>query len=185
MVFLSVDFFKYIPFRAFWFNETVWNISIISAGRGNTKTLVTNCPRCSGVEKLKLLIAKVYKAEQWYSYNCTTAYGTTNYHGSDATSWDFSRWAIDLEVSKSVQLRSTTSSWWQRDFVIELDSVSWFRLWGFRVWLRGTNSWERGLDDCVIKLRHCYYKFMLMVMCCFHFFLLSCPFYFSGELTGQ
>lgn len=102
LVFLSIDFFKYIPFRAFWLDETVWNISVISAGRGNTKTLVTNCPRCSGVEKLMLLIAKVWKPEQCYSYNCTAAYRTINYHGSDTRSQDFPRLAINLEVSKSL-----------------------------------------------------------------------------------
>lgn len=36
----SLDFFKYIPFRSFWFNKAVWNICIISAGRGNIKTLI-------------------------------------------------------------------------------------------------------------------------------------------------
>lgn len=138
LIFFSIDFFKYIPFRAFWFNETVWNISIISAGRGNTKPLVTNCPRCSGVEKLKLLIAKVCKAEQWYNY-CSAAYRAINYYGSDATSQNFPRLAINIEVSKSMmQLRSGKGSWLQLK-LIQFLSIG-FEVLGFS-W--GTQIVER------------------------------------------
>lgn len=102
LYFYSLDFFKYIAFKSFWFNKTVWNISIISAGRGNIKILVTNCHRCSEAEKLMTLIAEVWMAEHCYSYNYTVAYRSINYHGLGATSQDFPRLAINLEVFKSL-----------------------------------------------------------------------------------
>lgn len=49
-----------------------------------------------------MLIAEVWKAEQCYSSNYTVAYRSINYHGLGATSQNFPRLAINLEVSKSL-----------------------------------------------------------------------------------
>jgi len=72
----------------------VWNIRIISAGRGNIKILMINYHRCSGAEKLMMLFAKVWKAEQCYGSNYSVAYRSINDHGWGATSQGFPRLAI-------------------------------------------------------------------------------------------
>lgn len=100
-----LDFFKYIPFRS-WFNKAVWNISIISTGRGNIKVLMTNYYRCSGTEKLMVSIAQVWKAVHCHSYNYTVAYGS--FYSLGVKCWNYSRLAISLETSKC-----PCCSWWE------------------------------------------------------------------------
>lgn len=42
----TLDFIKYIPFRSFWINKAVWDIGIVSAGRGSIKILWFNYYWC-------------------------------------------------------------------------------------------------------------------------------------------